>query len=340
MHPSVFRTRLTELFGVPHPLIVGGMMHMSRARFVAACARAGAMAFMTPKSFEGPEAFREALAECIDLADGHPVGVNFSISRFRSNEVNDACFEIARAGGITRFETAGSHPGDMIGRIHDAGGVIIHKATQVRHAVKAAESGVDALILVGMEAGGHPGINPHPGHVLLSNLLPQVEIPVALGGGIGTGRQVCGALAQGAEAAVVATRMLTSAELEVHENYKARMARAGMEDTIAVLHSLRDTWRVLRNATSEWVAARERERGAEVRREDFGDVLRGNYARTHAYWGGDMDKGLMSCSAAIAHADRVESASDIIDGLMAGAQAAAEAFRGRMAAPVPLDQAR
>ncbi|MDF1855144.1 nitronate monooxygenase [Pseudooceanicola sp.] len=329
MHPPVFRTRLTEMFGMPHPLFVGGMMGHSRAKFVAACARSGAMAFMTPKSFASPEAFGEALAECIDLADGHPVGVNFSISRFHSNEVNDACFEIARAAGVTRFETAGNHPGEMIPRIHDAGGVVIHKSTQVRHALKAAEDGVDALIVVGMEAGGHPGINPHPGHILLSNLLPQVDIPVALGGGLGTGRQLCGALAQGADAALIATRFLTSSEIEVHDNYKTRMAEAGMDDSLAVLHSLKDTWRVLRNKTSEWVAQKEADLAGKASRDDFGEVLMGNYARENAYKAGDMDKGLMSCSAAIAHADKVQSASEIVDTLMAEARAASLAMQAR-----------
>ena len=106
------------------------------------------------------------------------------------------------------------------------GGTVIHKSTQVRHAVKAARDGVDALVLVGMEAGGHPGINPHPGHILLSNLLKEVDIPIALGGGIGTGRQILGCLAQGADAAVLATRFLTATEIDLHPNYAARMAAA------------------------------------------------------------------------------------------------------------------
>ncbi len=217
----------------------------------------------------------------------------------------------------------------MIDRIHDAGGVIIHKATQLRHAVKAAGDGVDAVTIVGMEAGGHPGINPHPGHVLLSNLLEEVDIPVALGGALGTGRQLYGALAQGAEAAVIVTRFLTAAEIEVHENYKTRMVAAGMDDTMAVLHSLKDTWRVLRNRTSEWVWETEQKLAGNARREDFGEVLMGNYAREHAYRGGDMDKGLMSCSAAIAHAHAVQGAGDIVDELMAEAKAASEAMQAR-----------
>ena len=195
---------------------------------------------------------------------------------------------------------------------------MIHKSTQVRHAIKAANDGVDALVLVGMEAGGHPGINPHPSHILLSNLLKEVDIPVALGGGIGTGRQILGCLAQGADAAVLATRFLTATEIDLHPNYAERMAAAGMDDTMAVLQSIKDTWRVLRNETALKVAELEASfAGREVKHADFGELVKGDYARRNAYTTGDMEVGLMSCSAAIAHAGPGQSAGEIVADLVA-----------------------
>lgn len=314
---QVFRTRLTEMYEVPHPIIVGGMMWMSKAEFVASCARAGAMAFMTAKSYPDPDAFTKGLERCIELADGHPFGVNFSISRFRPNHIVEAGVEIALDRGIRHFETAGSHPGALIEKIHARGGTVMHKSTQVRHAIKAANDGVDALVLVGMEAGGHPGINPHPSHVLLSNLLKEVDIPIALGGGIGTGRQVLGCLAQGADAAVLATRFLTATEIDLHPNYAERMASAGMDDTVAVLQSIKDTWRVLKNETALKVAELEASFvGREVKHADFGELVKGDYARRNAYTTGDMEVGLMSCSAAIAHADAGQSAGEIVSQLV------------------------
>ncbi|WP_375176220.1 NAD(P)H-dependent flavin oxidoreductase [Pseudooceanicola sp.] len=318
MSAPLFKTRLTEMYEVPHPIIVGGMMWMSKADFVASCARAGAMSFMTAKSYPDPEAFTAGLERCIDLADGHPFGVNFSISRYRPNHIVEAGVEIALDRGIRHFETAGSHPGALIDRIHARGGTVIHKSTQVRHAVKAAKDGVDALVLVGMEAGGHPGVNPHPGHILLSNLLKEVDVPIALGGGIGTGRQVLGCLAQGADAAVLATRFLTATEIDLHPNYAQRMAAAGMDDTMAVLHSIKDTWRVLKNETAMKVAEMEASfAGRPVKHEDFGELVKGDYARRNAYVTGDMDVGLMSCSAAIAHAGPGQSAGEIVGDLVA-----------------------
>ena len=313
MAAPVFRTRLTEMYGVPHPIVVGGMMWMSKADFVASCARAGAMAFLTAKSYPDPEAFTEGLERCIELAEGHPFGVNFSISRYRPNHIVEAGVDIALDRGIRHFETAGSHPGALIDKIHARGGTVMHKSTQVRHAIKAANDGVDALVLVGMEAGGHPGINPHPSHILLSNLLKEVDIPVALGGGIGTGRQILGCLAQGADAAVLATRFLTAREIDLHPNYADRMAAAGMDDTMAVLQSIKDTWRVLKNDTALKVAEMEASfAGRDVRHEDLGELVKGDYARRNAYVTGDMEVGLMSCSAAIAHAGAGQSAGEIV----------------------------
>lgn len=331
---QVLKTRLTEMYEVPHPIVVGGMMWMSKADFVASCARAGAMAFMTAKSYPDPEAFTEGLERCIELAEGNSFGVNFSISRFRPNHIVEAGVDIALDRGIRHFETAGSHPGALIDKIHARGGTVMHKSTQVRHAIKAARDGVDALVLVGMEAGGHPGVNPHPSHILLSNLLKEVDIPVAMGGGIGTGRQVLGCIAQGADAAVVATRLLTATEIDLHPNYSARMAEAGMNDTMAVLQSLKDTWRVLRNATSEKVAEMEAAfvaTGQPPKHEDFGELVKGDYARRNAYVTGDMDVGLMSCSAAIAHAGAGQSAGEIVTQLATEMKDALSALQTKVA---------
>ncbi|WP_121062380.1 NAD(P)H-dependent flavin oxidoreductase [Chachezhania antarctica] len=330
----MFRTRLTELFGMRFPIIVGGMMWHSKAAFVAACARAGAMAFLTPKSHDSPDAFEADLVKCLELAQGAPVGVNFSISRFRSNEINDTCLAIAQRHGVTRFETAGSHPGEMIARIHDGGGVLIHKSTQLRHAVKAAQSGVDAIAIVGMEAGGHPGINPHPGHVILAQALKEIDVPIALGGGIGTGRQILGVLAQGGEAAVVVSRFLASTEIEAHPNYKARMVAAGMDSTVAVLHAIKDTWRVLDNETARRVQQMERELGEAARHADFGDMVSGRHGRDWAYIAGDVDRGLVSMSSAVAHADCEEPAGDIVAKLAREMEVAWEGLAGRHACAV------
>ncbi len=326
LQQRLFSTRLTDLFGVRHPIILGGMQWLSRAPIVAAAARSGIMSFMTPRSYETADAFREGLAECVDLADGAPFGVNFSISRFRGrNEMNAEFLEIAQKAGIRCFETAGSHPGDLIDAIHDGGGVLIHKSTQVRHALKAQASGVDAVTIVGMEAGGHPGVNPHPSHVLLSEALKELEIPAALGGAIGTGRQLLGALAQGADAAIIVTRFLASQESWAHQGYKDKLVASRADDSVAALQTIKDTWRVLDNATVRKVMEIEKQEG--VTHADFGELVRGQYTRDNAYTRGDTEKGMISCSAAVGHIDAVRPISETVAQLLLEAKDASDRLR-------------
>ena len=186
------RTPLTELFGIRRPILVGGMMWLSTAGFVAACARAGTLSFLTPRSYDTLDAYREGLAQAIALAEGAPVGVNLTIPRHTSGIPTGEYLRIAQDLGVRCFETAGSAPGALFAAIRAGGGRVIHKCTRVRHALSAMRDGADAIALVGMEAGGHPGTNPHPAHILAAASLPGLEVPLAIGGGIGTGEQAGG----------------------------------------------------------------------------------------------------------------------------------------------------
>ena len=139
------------------------------------------------------------------------------------------------------FETAGAAPGDLIDAIHAGGGIVVHKASQIRHAQAAERLGADALILVGMEAGGHPGVNELPASVMGAHALPRLSRPLALGGAIGTGRQLLSVLALGADAAVVGTRLLVAEEVWAHESYKHRLIACDENCSTALLHSMKDT---------------------------------------------------------------------------------------------------
>ena len=321
MEPQLFSTRLTEMFEVPHPIAAGGMMWLSTAGFIAAVARGGAMGFMTPRSYGAPEAFREGLAECIALADGNPVGVNLTIPRYHATSApNREYLAIALDQGVRMFETAGAHPGDLIEAIHAGGGRVMHKATQFRHALAAERDGADAVVIVGMEAGGHPGLNPHPAPVLLAHLRPKLRVPLAIGGGMGTGRQLAGMLAMGAEAVLMGTRFLTAAQIWAHPDYKARLVAATHDDTTTAMESIKATWRVLDNATAREIRRMEAE--GDPRFEDFGAVVRGTYGRDNAYMRGDAEKGLLSCSSAVGFAQGVEPAAAIVASIIAEAREA------------------
>lgn len=311
-HPH-WRTRITELFGIRLPVLAGGLMWLSDARYVAAVVRAGAMGFMTPRSFP-IDVFEEQLAACAQLSGGRPFGVNLTLSsRAAANDCVPQQLELALRAGVRHFETVGPSPGRLIDRIHAQGGVVIHKCASVEHALKAEAAGADAIALVGMEAGGHPGMNPLPATMLCALALEQLRKPLALGGGVGTSRQVAAALALGCEAVLVGTRLLACDEVAIHPRYRRRLIESGAHDSVTVLRSTGNPWRVLDNATAREVAAREQ--GGATRYEDFGELVLGVTGRDGAYRAGDPDRGLLSMGPAIGFVDRPEPIAAAIERL-------------------------
>ncbi|MEC9435540.1 MAG: nitronate monooxygenase [Pseudomonadota bacterium] len=155
--------------------------------------------------------------------------------------------------------------------------------------------------------------------MLLAHLLPKLRVPLAIGGGIGSGRQLAGMLAMGADAALMGTRFLTAAEIWAHPGYKARLVAATHDDTTTAMSSIKATWRVLDNETAREIRRMEAE--SDPAFEDFGAVVRGTYGRDHAYERGDAEKGLLSCSSAVGFAERVEPVEAIVSGIVEGARA-------------------
>lgn len=318
-----FRTRLTELFGIDHPILGGGLMWLSRPRYVAALVNAGCMGFVTPRSFDDAAAFAAALRECAALTQGRPFGVNLTLSaRAGGNDGVLASLDIALSQGVRHFETAGRAPGDLIRRIHDGGGMVIHKASSLRHALAAERDGADAIALVGMEEGGHPGLNELPAMLLGALAQQRLQVPIAIGGGIGHGRQLAALLAQGLDGAVIGSRFLVCDEIETHPDYKRHLLSCDEHATVAVLRSLGNTWRVLRNDTAERVAALERDGVRDY--ADFGDLLNSRITRERCYGEGDWQRGMVSLGPSIAFADRIAPLGDIVAMLLAQARASLE----------------
>jgi nitronate monooxygenase len=325
--PPAWNTRITALFGIRYPLLAGGLMWLSDARYVAAVVRAGGMAFMTPRSFGSQAEYRGQLACCTDLCEGLPFGVNLTLSRRAEANADIAGqLETALQAGVRHFETVGPAPGPLIERIHAAGGVVIHKAAQVAHALKAEAQGADAVALVGPEAGGHPGMNELPASLLCALALEQLRIPLAWGGGIGTGRQLAAALALGCDAVVLGTRLLACDEVWAHSDYKDRLVASGSQDSVMTLRGTGHPWRVLANATAREVQRLE-STGLRTYPE-FGELARGRTGRDGAYRDGDTDRGLLSLGPAVAFIQRREPVAavmhrlvrDASDSLMRAAQ--------------------
>jgi nitronate monooxygenase len=316
-----WHTRLTALFGMRLPILGGGLMWLSDAGYVSALVRAGCMAFMTPRSFDTVADFDGQLRRCADLCQGRPFGVNLTLSR-RTDGNGDvpAQLDAALARGVHHFESVGPAPGALFDRIHAAGAVVIHKCASIDHALKAEAQGADAIALVGPEAGGHPGLNELPAHVLCALALQRLRVPLALGGGIGSGRQIAAALALGCDAVVIGSRFLVGDEVAAHPAYKRRLVAAAASDSVLRLRGTGHPWRVLDNATAREVARLEA--AGATRHEDFGLLVLGRTGRDGAYRGGDVERGLLSMGPAIGFAARRQPLAAIVDELMIEAAAA------------------
>ncbi|MBO9643655.1 MAG: nitronate monooxygenase [Pseudacidovorax sp.] len=316
MTPATLQTRLTQLFGIRHPVLGGGLMWLSDAAYVSALARAGCMGFLTPRSFPGEAEWRAQLQRCSDLSQGLAFGVNLTLSaRPEANAEVPRWLDMALAHGVRHFETAGYGPQALIETIHAAGGIVVHKASSLRHGLAAQAAGADAIALVGMEEGGHPGMNELPTMLMGALARERITVPLVLGGGIGHGRQLAAALALGADGVLMGSRFLVCEEISAHPAYKAHLVDCDEHSTVRLLQSLGNTWRVLRNETARQIEAIERTGATD--HAAFGGLIAGRLARDACYEGGDWQQGMLSLGPAIAFAHRIQPLDAIVDEFLA-----------------------
>lgn len=320
MTPAFYRTRLTELLGIEHPILCGGLMWLSDAEYVAAAVNAGAMGFITARTFPDPEVFRDELRRCRELTGGKSFGVNLYLSQQAgANDMMAGHTEILLEEGVRVVETSGLPPKELMPRLKEAGCVVIHKVSAVRHALSAERAGADAVAVVGMECGGHPGIYLVGTMVQGPVAAEKLSVPVAIGGGIGHGAQIAAALAFGVEAVVLGTCMTVAKEIWAHRSYKEQVLAAGETDSRLILQSLRNTFRVLDNETARSVAALEQDGVTDYAR--YSPYVTGQLAK-EAYTTGDWNKGVLSMGQSAVFATELCSTEEIIDRLMAEAVAA------------------
>ncbi|MFL6681550.1 MAG: NAD(P)H-dependent flavin oxidoreductase [Burkholderiaceae bacterium] len=321
MRPALFRTRITDLLGIRHPILAGGLgPRVSDARYVAAAVNAGGMGFIVAAGFPDPGEFRAQLQQCRELTGGRPFGVNLYLSR--------------QAGGIDRVsrqidiladervccvETAGASPQAVLPRLKEAGVKVLHKVPAVRYALAAAKLDVDALIVVGNDCGGHPGLYGIGSMVQAAHAARVIDAPLAIGGGIGTGSQLAAVLAMGADAVLMGTRLLVSADLWIHPRAKALVRDGDGTESVVVKKSLRDHHRVYRNASAEAALALDDARVTDFER--YRPHVTGALAH-QAYVSGDTRTGMLDYGPAAVFADAIESTEAIFDRLIDDAAAA------------------
>ena len=315
-----FKTRITDLYGIRLPVIASGLMWLADPVYVAAVARAGLIGFMTAASFADPAALRAGIRRCRELAQGKPFGVNIMIrvSRDGTDRVNPL-IDAVLDEGVRYVETAGNNPEAYLKRLKDAGIIVLHKVPGVRYAKKAESLGVDAVTVVGAEAGGHPGIEPVGTMVAVAAAARAISIPLVVAGGIGTGGQLVAALAMGADGVAMGTRFLVSEEIWAHRSYKERLTAAGELDTTLLLQTMRNTQRALKTQHVALIQQIEKDRPGDT--EALLPHIMGTLART-AYETGEFEKAMLSCGQGVVFADKIEPLAAIVDRIESEAHAA------------------
>ena len=311
------KTRITELFGIAHPIIQGGMHYVGFAELASAVSNAGGLGIITGLTQRTPELLAKEIARCRDMTD-KPFGVNLTFLPTFDSPPYPEYIDAIVQGGVRVVETAGRSPEQYMPQLKKAGVKVIHKCTSVRHSLKAQAIGCDAVSVDGFECGGHPGEDDVPNFILLPRAAEALDIPFVASGGMADGRSLVAALALGAEGVNMGTRFIATKEAPVHANVKAAIVAASELDTRLVMRPLRNSERVLTNAGVEALLAIEREKGSRTEIGDIRQFLGGVYPKVMV--DGEMNAGAWSCGMVAGLIHDVPSVAELIDRIMREAE--------------------
>ena len=314
----MFTTSFTEMFGIEHPIVCGGMTAVGTADLIAAVANAGALGFLTALTQPTPEALVAEIQRCREMTD-RPFGVNLTILPTINPVPYDEYRQAIIESGIKVVETAGSNPAPHLPAFKEAGVKVIHKATTVRHSLKAESLGVDAVSIDGFECAGHPGEDDIGGLVLIPAAARVLKIPVIASGGIADGAGLVAALALGASAVNMGTRFIATNEAPVHESVKRQIVENNETDTLIVFREFHNSARVAKNSVSLEIAEISKQPGATF--ADIAHLASGERGRSEVLRDGNMEEGMWWASQAQGLIHEVASCREVVDTIMADARA-------------------
>jgi nitronate monooxygenase len=284
------------------------MMWLSRAELVAAVSNAGALGILTAFAFPTPAELVAEIKKTRTLTD-KPFGVNITLLPTLRPVDIDGYVNAVIDSGVKIVETAGRSPEPYMERFKRAGVKVIHKCTAVRFARTAQRIGCDAVSIDGFECAGAPGEEDVTSLVLIPLTVDAVDIPVIASGGFADGRGFVAALALGASGVNMGTRFMATQECAIHPKVKEWLVKSSERDTMLVMRSLRNTERVLRNATAEKVVEMEK-RGASL--EELASLLSGKRG-LEVYETGDLDRGLVACGQVVGLIRDIPTVKEVVD---------------------------
>lgn len=313
----MLKTAFTELVGIEHPIVQGGMQWVGRAELAAAVSNAGGLGILTALTQPTPEDLSKEIARCRDMTD-KPFGVNLTILPTIKPVPYDEYAQAAVEAGVKVIETAGRSPEQFMPMFKDNGVKVIHKCTSVRHAVKAEKIGCDAVSIDGFECAGHPGEDDIPGLILIPCARDAITIPMIASGGFGDGRGLAAAIALGADGINMGTRFVATQEAPVHENVKKQMVAATERDTALIFRSLRNTARIYKNSIAEKVLEIEAKPG-DTNFEELAPLVAGVKGR-EVLEKGDLEHGVWTAGMVVGLIHDIPDCATLLTRIVADAE--------------------
>ncbi|WP_230293111.1 nitronate monooxygenase family protein [Croceicoccus sp. Ery5] len=310
------KTRITELLGIEHPIVQGGMMWVGRAELAAAVSNAGGLGILTALTQPTPDDLRREIDRCRSMTD-KPFGVNLTILPSVSPPPYAEYRQAIIDSGVKIVETAGYKPQEHVDHFKEHGIIVLHKCTAVRHALSAERMGVDVISIDGFECAGHPGEDDIPGLILIPAAADKVKIPMLASGGIGDGRGLAAALALGADGVNMGTRFCATKEAPIHDNIKQFLVDNDERGTNLIFRKFKNTGRVARNAISDEVV--EISAAPEAEFKDIQPLVSGARGRV-ALETGDVDAGLVWAGQVQGLIHDIPSCQDLLTRMVADAE--------------------
>jgi NAD(P)H-dependent flavin oxidoreductase YrpB (nitropropane dioxygenase family) len=304
------KTRLTEMLGIRHPVVQGGMQWVGTAEMASAVSNAGGLGILTGLTQPTPEALCKEIDRCREMTD-KPFGVNLTILPTIKPVPYEEYAQAIVDSGIKIVETAGRNPEPFLPLFKGAGINVIHKCTSIRHSLKAEKIGCDMVSVDGFECAGHPGEDDVTNLILLPLAARRLKIPFIASGGFGDGRGLAAALAMGADGINMGTRFMVTREAPIHENVKQAMVDASELDTALIYRSLRNTARVFKNSIAEKVVEIE-SRPGQTDFEDIRPLVQGAKGK-ELFEDGDLDRGIWSAGMVVGLIDDIPSCQELIE---------------------------
>ena len=309
-----FSTRITELLGIHYPILQAGMSWASsNTELALAVSQAGALGVIAAGPMH-PDALRAAIRTVKEHTD-RPFAVNVPLYNARAATFLDIVLE----EGVPIIVASQGGPKQHIARFKERGVTWLHVTASPEHAAKAEAAGVDAVVAVGTEAGGHPPPDEVGSLVVVRAVVKAVSIPVIGGGGIADGAGIAAMLCLGADGVQLGTRFLLTPESNLHKAYKARALAAGIADTTLIGRG-RLPIRVLKNDFTREFEAAERT-GAPA--EDLATLSASRTLKMAAF-DGDVDRGKLEVGQSVGLIDELVPAGELVRRLIAEFETAVE----------------